>query len=1144
MNNNQAPLDASARKEALNPSQSFIVQAPAGSGKTELLTQRFLSLLSHVEHPESILAITFTRKAAKEMIHRIQNALMLASSASPPDSEHERHTYQLAKTALENDARRNWQLCKHIHKLNIMTIDSFCLSITQKMPIKSGLCKISNITPDPLSDYYQASQQMMALLEVDSPYQEHLMTLLMHLDHHESHLIQLFIKLLGTRDQWLPILLSQQQNPLSSLKNHMQSTLKKLHGHVKQQISDAIPIPLQQKIASLCAFAGKNLSESQSSIAECASLASFPSQDHSHEVWLGLMQCLLTQDNQWRKTVDKRCGFPTSTSVEGTSVEGSPDKNEKAFWKSQKANMLDAIESLKQYPGLLSLLQHCRQLPPQIISDVQWKTLKSLLKILPALAAQCQIIFNQKGHVDYIEIASSALAALEHDNEYSMSAAPSLANNESEVALSLDYQLQHILIDEFQDTSPQQYALVHALVNEWSSTDSKTLFLVGDPMQSIYRFRQADVSLFLKAKSQGIGPVNLKYLSLTTNFRSHPKLITWINQSIGQLFSKHNHANDGAIAYAPSQSMPHKEVATENSLINETFQSGSATVNAIISEHADAEVHWIIEKLQLLSTQYPQDSIAILVRARSHLPLLLNALRQAKLPFQGVELSSLANHPLSMDLQSLTLALIFPNYPLAWMSLLRGPLCGLSLASLLEIQESPAEHPWDKILHIKKLTDSEDQKNLDRLKDIMTRSIEMLNESKIAHVVHRTFLALGGPNCYPEDESICQIFIQILEHTADLSSPERLMSALKSKLISQQESAQIQIMTMHKAKGLEFDHVFLPFGHKQAPPKAQPLLLWQANQSNSSLLMSPLSDKNTESDPLYAYLQFCESKKNAHELVRLLYVACTRAKKTLTLSSHSVHETLKFHPSTFAYRLQKLYQIIDWHKASTPPDSIEGGNTTIQKKKQKIRSNWVSNISLDTLLPTPIFSKIPQNALISAQQESKRYESSILGECLHQTLQSMGKIPPSQWTESWLDAQDITWQKQLAQFGLTDIENLCNRMHGIIKKTMSDPVAQWILRSDHTQAESEYALNHWNGDFTETLVLDRTFIHEGVRWIIDFKSSPVDAVVDKNEFARQAQSKHQEQLHRYANALRAIEALPIQCGLYFPDGNLWHHWSY
>ena len=130
--------DQAARERALNANTSFIVQAPAGSGKTELLTQRFLVLLSRVEYPEQIIALTFTRKAASEMRARIIKALQLAVSTEAPKSQHQQLTWRLAKRALEKNNILQWNLLANPNRLRIQTIDSMCASLSKQMPLLSG----------------------------------------------------------------------------------------------------------------------------------------------------------------------------------------------------------------------------------------------------------------------------------------------------------------------------------------------------------------------------------------------------------------------------------------------------------------------------------------------------------------------------------------------------------------------------------------------------------------------------------------------------------------------------------------------------------------------------------------------------------------------------------------------------------------------------------------------------------------------------------------------------------------------------------------------------------------------------------------------------------------------------------------------
>ena len=111
-------IDNKERKIALDPRKSLLIQAPAGSGKTELLIQRYLRLLSGVEHPDQIISMTFTRKAAEEMKRRILEALKRGLNETSPESPHQQQTWKLAKLALKNDSKNNWRLLDNPNQLN------------------------------------------------------------------------------------------------------------------------------------------------------------------------------------------------------------------------------------------------------------------------------------------------------------------------------------------------------------------------------------------------------------------------------------------------------------------------------------------------------------------------------------------------------------------------------------------------------------------------------------------------------------------------------------------------------------------------------------------------------------------------------------------------------------------------------------------------------------------------------------------------------------------------------------------------------------------------------------------------------------------------------------------------------------------
>ncbi len=194
--------DTAARAEALDATRSFIVQAPAGSGKTELLIQRVLRLLAEVEQPEEVVAITFTRKAAAEMRHRLLDALVRAGGPQP-EGEPGRTTWRLASDVLEKDGRLGWGLTETPARLRVQTIDSLCAAITRRWPWRSGF----GGAPAPgeqMGPYHEeAARAALAKLEEKGEAGDAVARLLSHLDNNLGAAADLLRAMLGRRDQWL-----------------------------------------------------------------------------------------------------------------------------------------------------------------------------------------------------------------------------------------------------------------------------------------------------------------------------------------------------------------------------------------------------------------------------------------------------------------------------------------------------------------------------------------------------------------------------------------------------------------------------------------------------------------------------------------------------------------------------------------------------------------------------------------------------------------------------------------------------------------------------------------------------------------------------------------------------------------------------
>jgi ATP-dependent exoDNAse (exonuclease V) beta subunit len=199
----EAP-DREQRARALDPARSFIVQAPAGSGKTELLIQRYLLLLARVERPEEIVAITFTRKAAAEMRKRVFEALAAARNAPRPAESHAARTWDLARDALEANDRLGWKLEENAARLRVQTIDALCVSLTRRMPIVSRLGAQPETVDDASAHYDEAARNLLAVVEMpDHRLHEEVARLLVHLDNNVENAVALVVDMLASRDHWI-----------------------------------------------------------------------------------------------------------------------------------------------------------------------------------------------------------------------------------------------------------------------------------------------------------------------------------------------------------------------------------------------------------------------------------------------------------------------------------------------------------------------------------------------------------------------------------------------------------------------------------------------------------------------------------------------------------------------------------------------------------------------------------------------------------------------------------------------------------------------------------------------------------------------------------------------------------------------------
>ena len=271
-------------------------------------------------------------------------------------------------------------------------------------------------------------------------------------------------------------------------------------------------------------------------------------------------------------------------------------------------------------------------MPAPRYSDEQWDVLLALFSLLPIAVAELRSLFSERGTADHVEVALAAQRALGSIE------AP------GDIALSLDYRIQHLLVDEMQDTSAAQYRMLETLTGGWQADDGRSLCCVGDPMQSIYRFRNAEVGQFLLAREFGIGNIRLEPLLLRRNFRSGEHLVDWFNKVFPTVLATHDDPLRGAVSY--SEAVPAEHL----------LKSGECVVHAIFGAEPQDEAHAGCRVIATTLEDNPDDDMVVLVRGRTQLPQLLLALRDAGIPYRAVEIDRLTDLPEIIDVLALTRA--------------------------------------------------------------------------------------------------------------------------------------------------------------------------------------------------------------------------------------------------------------------------------------------------------------------------------------------------------------------------------------------------------------------------------------------------------------------------------------------------------
>jgi len=1014
------------------------------------------------------------------------------------------------------------------------------------LPILSGLGGGQQIAEDAESLYRLAATRTMAAIEDDSDeLQADVARVLDRYDNQYDRMVELLTGMLGNREQWMEHLLKN-RTETGFDRRGLEESLRFLIEVELGKARAGIPDTLLTELPRFFNYALSNSPDNEAGLAELleacggydTDFLELPTSADALGHWVTMIGCLLTKSGTWWANPNASLGFPAPSSA---------PREQRMLRKEWKDGFKALLDRHRDNDSLCNQLHDIRKLPCPDYDDEAWESLESLMRILMRAAAEWKVVMTESGRADFSEIAYRAIQSLGEDDE------------PSNLALRMDYRIQHLLVDEFQDTSHSQIRLLEKLTAAWSKDDGHTLFLVGDPMQSIYRFRKAEVSLFIKAYEghlfQHIAP---EPLQLRVNFRSNMPIVDWVNQTFPAVMPTHSDPVTGAVSYSESLTKP------------EAPENGAVTTRILPERDDEEEARQVVE---IIRRSDPDDRIAILVRSRRHaseILTLLDRLKQSegRFRYQAIDFRPLADTSLVQDLVSLTLALVQAADRLAWLSTLRTPFTGLCLADIDELAGGDSNGIILDAITASLSTpiggegarlalSAAGRQRLERTGPLLLEAAGLCGRDPVRSVVESTWIRLGGPACVQNDSELddAATYFDLLDSLEDENLPiDRDTLDQRMKNLHAEPDAlatdKLQVMTIYGAKGLEFDRVILPGLNRGTGSDKVKLLHWFEIAGEDRIVMSPMRnaadrERQKHSGDLIQFISSAEKRRQSLEDGRLLYVASTRAMRSLHLFAAvkpGSNGDIKPAPGTL---LTELWPALQTEQAPLIQRAAEG----IQQAGEELAGGDSSALSLPQeyrRLPAGWQLPRPPDCVRQASveaPEARDYiefrwageDARLTGNLVHRLLQLIAGQGVEAWEQGGGMAGRENWcRQQIMSEGVqgSKAEAIIARASRAIENCLASERGRWILES-HEDSRSEYALTAVLDGQVRNLVLDRSFIEGGTRWIIDYKTSSHSGGGLEGFLDNEAE-RYREQLQRYRTALAITETRPIRTALYFP----------
>ena len=855
--------------------------ASAGTGKTWLLVTRLVRLLAEGVPPDSILAITFTRKAAAEMATRLSDRLYALSVMDA--AERKMALLEMGIEPTESLLQAVTNLYEgHLfepRQLRVTTFHAFCQELLHRFPLEAdvpagfevldGSRLLEEAAWDALVDEATRSP--------NSPLGGDLEELFQCFNGHQGTRTAL-LRFLEHRSDWWAYTFGETRPVDYAYHKLAEQLAVTMEG---DPLCEGLTAPLRTELQTyaemLLRHGTATLTKAATHIGE-ALIPELSSEDRLSSLDLGLL----------RKSV--------------------VPKPSKALAKSLGEDGQDRLIALHQRLStwLLDIQDQFRRRHTLTLSHAWFRAGTRLLDHYQRLKIEQRVL-------DFSDLEWKAYILLNH------------ADHAQWVQYKLDQRIDHLLIDEFQDTNPTQWHLIFPLLQELASGEGqglRTAFLVGDAKQSIYRFRRAEPALFPAAQQWLRQQLHAVDHALSASWRSSPAIIEFVNQVFGkdplraQLTEFNEHSTHRIALWGRVEIMP--LIADEDSTPSSPagFRNPLHRPRELVQDRRHrkegeaiaARIHDLLQQPTTVgegaaARPMRYDDVMILVRNRTHVHSYEDALRAAGIPYITASRGTLLDCIEISDMMALLQILIIPYNNLSLATVLRSPLFDCSDEDLMMLAAEPDGYWLGRLLALTPRLAAGTA--LARAAYWLPRWQTLVGERPVHDLLDRIYSegnvaaryeAALPAHLRPRVRANLTRFIELALETdsgryPSLSAFLQRLATLKTQEDDAPDEAaestaagSVRLLTIHAAKGLEAPVVFLADSTTGISSRHayQALVRWPAHDSRPSHFL--LCGKSSEADSITNALLEDEARQEQREQINLLYVAVTRAKQVLYIS--------------------------------------------------------------------------------------------------------------------------------------------------------------------------------------------------------------------------------------------------------------------